>query len=199
MVRRPSVAAVANPRGSGSPSWRRIGPAGESRHRWSCMSSSTSSARQGRVTADRLTELANHLADRDREIAMALYEHRILTSSQLTLLFFSGRRRAMDRLLFLYRVDRRQLPRRQRENWSTHPQLAHRLEINTFVTDLIAATLEALPVSGLESPDLADTLGRRWRKTDPDSGTRSRRSGHRHLMRRTGDDACLPLHPDLDG
>lgn len=142
------------------------------------MSSSTSFARQGRVTADRLVELANHLTDRDREIAMALYEHRILTSSQLTLLFFSGRRRAMDRLLFLYRhrvldrfypprpfaygkpqahwlldeagahiaaaclrVDRRQLGWRQRENWGGHPQLAHRLEINSFVTDLIAATL----------------------------------------------------------
>lgn len=123
-------------------------------------------------------ELANHLTDRDREIALALYEHRILTSSQLTLLFFSGRRRAMDRLLFLYRarvldrfypprpfaygkpqahwlldeagahiaaaclgVDRRRLPWRQRENWGAHPQLAHRLETNTFVTDLIAATL----------------------------------------------------------
>jgi hypothetical protein len=125
-----------------------------------------------------LAELANHLTDRDREIALALYEHRILTSSQLTLLFFSGRRRAMDRLLFLYRcrvldrfypprpfaygkpqahwlldeagahivaaclgVDRRALPWRQRENWGTHPQLAHRLDINQFVTDLIAATL----------------------------------------------------------
>jgi hypothetical protein len=142
------------------------------------MSSSSSRTRQGRVTADRLTELANHLTDRDREIALALYEHRILTSSQLTLLFFSGRRRAMDRLLFLYRarvldrfypprpfahgkpqahwlldeagahiaaaclgMDRRQLPWRKRENWGTHPQLAHRLEINTFLTDLISATL----------------------------------------------------------
>lgn len=142
------------------------------------MSSSTSSTRQGRVTAERLTVLANHLTDRDREIALALYEHRILTSSQLALLFFSGRRRAMDRLLFLYRarvldrfypprpfaygkpqahwlldeagahlvaacldMDRRQLPWRARENWGTHPQLANRLETNTFVTDLIAATL----------------------------------------------------------
>ena len=142
------------------------------------MSSSTTATRQGRVTADRLTELANHLTDRDREIALALYEHRILTSSQLTLLFFSGRRRAMDRLLFLYRsrvlarfypprpfahgkpqahwlldeagahivaaclgVDRRALPWRARENWSAHPQLAHHLEVNTFVVELIAATL----------------------------------------------------------
>jgi hypothetical protein len=142
------------------------------------MSSSTSRTRQGRVTADRLTELANHLTDRDREIALALYEHRILTSSQLTLLFFSGRRRAMDRLLFLYRsrvldrfyppgpfalgkpqahwlldeagahiavaclgIDRKHLGWKSRENWGSHPQLAHRLEMNSFVTDLIAATL----------------------------------------------------------
>lgn len=163
---------------AGSPSWWRIGPLGEGRHRWSCMSSSTSSTRQGRVTAGRLMELANHLTDRDREIALALYEHRILTSSQLTLLFFSGRRRAMDRLLFLHRarvldrfyparpfvlgkpqahwlldeagahiaaaclgIDRRALRWRQRENWGAHPQLAHRLEVNTFVTHLIAATL----------------------------------------------------------
>ena len=61
---------------------RRGGASGRSvkaGHRWSCMSSSTSSTRQGRVTADRLTELANHLIDRDREIALALYEHRILS------------------------------------------------------------------------------------------------------------------------
>jgi hypothetical protein len=142
------------------------------------MSSSTVRAARGRLTADRLIELANHLTDRDREIAMALYEHRILTSSQLTLLFFSGRRRAMDRLLFLYRarvldrfyppgpfsrgkpqahwlldeagahivaaclgLDRKQLAWKQRENWAAHPQLAHHLETNTFVTDLVAATL----------------------------------------------------------
>jgi hypothetical protein len=142
------------------------------------MSSSSSRAPRGRLTADRLVDLANHLTDRDREIALTLYEHRILTSSQLTLLFFSGRRRAMDRLLFLYRsrvldrfypprpfehgkpqahwlldeagahivaacfgFDRRALPWRQRENWCTHPQLAHRLEINRFVTDLVAATV----------------------------------------------------------
>jgi hypothetical protein len=142
------------------------------------MSSSSSRAPRGRLTADRLAHLASHLTDRDREIALTLYKHRILTSSQLTLLFFSGRRRAMDRLLFLYRarvldrfypprpfahgkpqahwlldevgahivaaclgLDRRKLPWRQRENWGAHPQLAHRLETNTFVTDLIAATL----------------------------------------------------------
>jgi hypothetical protein len=174
------------------------------------MSSSTSSARQGRVTADRLTELANHLTDRDREIALALYEHRILTSSQLTLLFFSGRRRAMDRLLFLYRarvvgrfypprpfahgkpqahwlldeagahivaaclgIDRRQLAWRQRENWGRHPQLAHQLEVNTFITDLIAATLPhpTLGVTQWSGPvTLRDDPGLERARLVPDAG-----------------------------
>lgn len=174
------------------------------------MSSSTSSARQGRVTADRLVELANHLTDRDREIALTLYEHRILTSSQLTLLFFSGRRRAMDRLLFLYRhrvldrfypprpftygkpqahwlldeagahiaaaclgIDRRQLAWRQRENWGAHPQLAHHLEVNTFVTNLIAATLPhpALGVATWSGPvTLRDDPGLERARLVPDAG-----------------------------
>jgi hypothetical protein len=174
------------------------------------MSSSTSSARQGRVTSDRLTELANHLTDRDREITLALYEHRILTSSQLTLLFFSGRRRAMDRLLFLYRarvldrfypprpsaygkpqahwlldeagahivaaclgMDRRALPWRQRENWGTHPQLAHHLEVNTFVVELIAATLPhpAIGVAQWSGPvTLRDDPGLERARLVPDAG-----------------------------
>jgi len=174
------------------------------------MSSSSSRAPRGRLTAVRLSELANHLTDRDREIALALYEHRILTSSQLTLLFFSGRRRAMDRLLFLYRarvldrfyplrpfaqgkpqahwllgeagahivaacrgVDRRQLPWRQRENWSAHPQLAHQLEINTFVVDLIAATLPhpTLGITRWSGPvTLRDDPGLERARLVPDAG-----------------------------
>ncbi len=54
-------------------------------------------------------ELARHLTERDREIAFRLYEQQVLTTDQLTLLYFSSRRRAQDRLLFLYRervVDR---------------------------------------------------------------------------------------------
>jgi Replication-relaxation len=55
-----------------------------------------------RVSAERLFELARHLTERDRAIALALYEHHLLTTDQLTLLFFSSRRRAQDRLRFLY-------------------------------------------------------------------------------------------------
>jgi len=54
-------------------------------------------------------ELARHLTERDREIARRLYDQQVLTTDQLTLLYFSSTRRAQDRLLFLYRervVDR---------------------------------------------------------------------------------------------
>ena len=72
-------------------------------------SSSGVGARPLRVSAERLFELARHLTERDREVALYLYWHRVLTTDQLQLLFFSSRRRAQDRLLFLYRnrvVDR---------------------------------------------------------------------------------------------
>jgi hypothetical protein len=55
------------------------------------------------VSAERLFELVRHLTERDREVALYLYRHRVLTTAQLQLLFFSSRRRAQDRLLFLYR------------------------------------------------------------------------------------------------
>jgi hypothetical protein len=130
------------------------------------------------VSAERLFELARHLTERDREVALYLYRHRLLTTDQLQLLFFSSRRRAQDRLLFLYRnrvldrfyppapfgsgkpeahwlldeagailvatmhdLERKQLQWQRRDDWGSHPQLAHQLEINRFVTDLIAATL----------------------------------------------------------
>jgi hypothetical protein len=55
-----------------------------------------------RVSAERVFELARHLTERDRAIALALYEHQLLTTDQLTLLFFSSTRRAQARLRFLY-------------------------------------------------------------------------------------------------
>jgi hypothetical protein len=38
-------------------------------------------------------------------------------------------------------VERKQLGWHRRDDWASHPQLRHRLELNRFVTDLIAATL----------------------------------------------------------
>ena len=131
-----------------------------------------------RVSAERVFELARHLTERDREIVWMVFEQQVLTTDQLTVLFFSSTRRAQDRLLFFYRhrvldrfyppgpfgagksqahwlldeagailvaaqlgVERRKLGWQRRDDWGSHPQLAHRLETNRFVTDLIAATL----------------------------------------------------------
>jgi hypothetical protein len=163
------------------------------------------------VSAERLFELARHLTERDREVALYLYRHRVLTTDQLQLLFFSSRRRAQDRLLFLYRnrvldrfyppgpfgsgkpeahwlldeggailvaamhdLERKQLGWQRRHDWGSHPQLAHQLETNRFVTDLIAATLTepGLGVSEWWPPaEAADHLGARRRgRVLPDAG-----------------------------
>jgi hypothetical protein len=163
------------------------------------------------VSAERLYELARHLTERDREVALYLYRHRVLTTDQLQLLFFSSRRRAQDRLLFLYRNrvldrfyparafgcgkpeahwlldeagailvaamhdrERRQLGWQRRDDWGSHPQLAHQLETNRFVTDLIAASLPhpGLGVSEWWLPaEAADHLGQHGRgRVLPDAG-----------------------------
>jgi hypothetical protein len=150
------------------------------------------------------------VTERDREVALYLYRHRVLTTEQLQLLFFSSRRRAQDRLLFLYRnrvldrfyppapfgsgkpeahwlldeagallvaamhdLERKQLGWQRRDDWGSHPQLAHQLETNRFVTDLIGATL-ADPSLGLSewwpSAEAADHLGQRKGRVLPDAG-----------------------------
>ncbi len=162
------------------------------------------------MTAERVFELVRHLTERDREIALVLYDQQLLTTVQLQLLFFSSRCRAQDRLLFLYRhrvvdrffppspfgagkpeahwlldeasailvaamlgVERKQLGWRRRDDWASHPQLAHRLEANRFVTDLITATLHE-PTVGVSA----------WYS--------SRDSAARHGNQQTGD-----LRPDM--
>ena len=156
--------------------------------------SSRASARAPRVSAERLAELAWHVTERDREIALCVYEQQLLATDQLTLLFFSSTRRAQDRLLFLYRqrvldrfyppsrfgagkpqahwlldeagahltaatlgAERKRLGWQRRDDWGSHRQLAHRLEVNRFVTDLIAATLtdQALAVREWSGPRAA--------------------------------------------
>jgi hypothetical protein len=162
------------------------------------------------VSAERLFELARHLTERDRELALYVYRHRVLTTAQLQLLFFSSRRRAQDRLLFLYRnrvldrfyppapfgcgkpeahwlldeagallvaamheVERKQLGWQRRDDWGSHPQLAHQLETNRFLTDLIAATLSdpGLGVSEWWPPAAAAAhRGQRQGRVLPDAG-----------------------------
>ena len=59
-------------------------------------------------------------------------------------------------------VERKQLGWQRRDDWASHPQLAHRLESNRFVTDLIAATLPN-PLVGVtewfSSRDAAEHVG----------------------------------------
>jgi len=81
-----------------------IRPAHELRQRRTNVNSADSAlSRARRVGAERVFELARHLTERDREVALCLYDQQLLTTDQLKLLFFSSRRRAQDRLLFLYR------------------------------------------------------------------------------------------------
>jgi hypothetical protein len=64
--------------------------------------SSAPSDRAVRVSAERVFEVVRHLTERDREIALRLFDQQVLTTDQLQLLFFSSKRRAQDRLLFLH-------------------------------------------------------------------------------------------------
>lgn len=176
----------------------------ERRHRGETGDRGSVQGRVRRVGAEHAFELARHLTERDREVALCLYEQQVLTTDQLALLFFSSKRRAQDRLLFLYRervldrfypaarfgagkaqahwlldeagavlvaarlgLDRKRLGWERREDWRSHPQLLHRLELNRFVTDLVAATLpkQALGVSAWHGPrEAAMRLGKRMRE-----------------------------------
>lgn len=110
-------------------------------------------------------DLARHLTERDRDILVRLFDVQVLTTDQVQLLFLY-RHRLIDRfyppspfgtgkpqahwlldeagavlVAAIRRVDRKQFGWQRRDDWASHPQLAHRLESNRFVTDLIAATL----------------------------------------------------------
>jgi hypothetical protein len=56
-------------------------------------------------TTDRLAALARRLTDRDRRVCRLLWEHRVLTTQQLTSLCFPSRHAATHRLLQLQRLD----------------------------------------------------------------------------------------------
>ena len=55
--------------------------------------------------ADQLAALARRLTDRDRRLCRLLWEHRVLTTDQLTSLCFPSRHAATHRLLLLERLD----------------------------------------------------------------------------------------------
>lgn len=64
----------------------------------------TTPTRPGKITATHLTSLGSRLTDRDRQIALDCYDHRVLTTEQLMRLHFSGLRTATLRLGKLYQL-----------------------------------------------------------------------------------------------
>jgi hypothetical protein len=59
-------------------------------------------ARRRRLTDEDVVRLASHLTERDRRIAVDCFDHRVLTTSQLKRLHFTGTRTAVARLGLLY-------------------------------------------------------------------------------------------------
>jgi len=60
--------------------------------------------RPRRLGVEDMLRLASHLTERDRRIAKDCFEFRVLISSQITRLYFSGARTATARLEVLYRL-----------------------------------------------------------------------------------------------
>lgn len=60
--------------------------------------------RPPRMTADLLAQVAYRLTARDRELLTLVWEHRVLTTGQLTMLFFPSPERARQRLNRLHRL-----------------------------------------------------------------------------------------------
>jgi hypothetical protein len=60
--------------------------------------------RRARVGAAAVSALASPLGERDRLVALACYEHRVLTTEQLRRLYFRSSRRCRDRLDQLYKL-----------------------------------------------------------------------------------------------
>jgi hypothetical protein len=74
--------------------------------------------RAGRLGAAAIAALASRLTERDRLVALACYEHRVLTTEQLRRLHFGSSRRAAQRLAELYELrvlDRFRPPRQPSE------------------------------------------------------------------------------------
>jgi hypothetical protein len=83
----------------------------------------TTATRPGKITATHLTTLGSRLTDRDRQIALDCYDHRVLTTAQLMRLHFGGLRTTNLRLGALYqlRVLDRFRPPRRRPRTGTNP------------------------------------------------------------------------------
>lgn len=83
----------------------------------------TTATRPGKITASHLATLGSRLTDRDRQVALDCYDHRVLTTEQLMRLHFGGLRTTTLRLGTLYqlRVLDRFRPPRRRPGTGTNP------------------------------------------------------------------------------
>ena len=101
------------------------------------------------LTTDQLQLLFFSSLRRCQDRLLFLYRHRLINRFYPPSPFGSGKPQAhwlLDEagavlVAAIKRVDRKQLGWQRHDDWASHPQLAHRLESNRFVTDLIAATL----------------------------------------------------------
>ena len=83
----------------------------------------SSDRRSARVGAAAIAALATRLTERDRQVALACYEHRVLTTEQLRRLHFGSSRRARWRLECLYQLrvlDRFRPPRERGQGSSPY-------------------------------------------------------------------------------
>jgi hypothetical protein len=104
---------------------------------------------QQALTTDQLTLLFFSSTRRTQDRLLFLYRHRVLDRFYPPAPFGLGKVQAhwlLDEagailVAAQLGVERRKLGWQRRDDWGSHPQLAHRLETNRFVTDLIAATL----------------------------------------------------------
>ena len=101
------------------------------------------------LTTDQLQLLFFSSRRRCQDRLLFLYRHRLVDRFYPPSPFGSGKPQAhwlLDEagavlVAATKRVERKQLGWQRRDDWASHPQLAHRLESNRFVTDLIAAAL----------------------------------------------------------
>ena len=131
------------------------------------MTASTSrrGRRPGRVTDRLLVDVASSLTDRDRQILRLLRWHRVLTTSQVSAMFFGDRNTAQHRMTRLYelRLVERFRPLRDGRDAEYH-----------YVLDALGAYV----VAAMANPDPDAVLKVRWRTDQALSIATSQRLAH---------------------
>ncbi len=136
--------------------------------------------RPGQVTEAQIAKLGSRLTERDRQIALDCYEHRVLTTEQLARLYFTGARTARSRLQVLYTLrvlDRFRPPWRRGEGSTQHHWILDEAGAHVVAAD-----------QGIERREL------RWRHTTAMAVATSAKLAHHvevnELMTRLAQDAA---------